>query len=128
MEFHCSAQGLDHQTLNTFPPSTTSPPPSHPKEITRHRLTNHSPSPPRPLTFTYTLPSPPFTLKGLLGYPQPHPTHRLYLGKASAGSAYGAAGSLIVVIVWVYYSSQIFFFGAEFTHQLAQRQSPPSPS
>ena len=49
----------------------------------------------------------------------------LYLGKASVGSAYGAAGSLIVVIVWVYYSSQIFFFGAEFTHQLAKRQSPP---
>ena len=48
----------------------------------------------------------------------------LYLGKASVGSAYGAAGSLIVVIVWVYYSSQIFFFGAEFTHQLAKRQAP----
>jgi membrane protein len=40
----------------------------------------------------------------------------LYLGKASVGSAYGAAGSVIVVIVWVYYSAQIFFFGAEFTH------------
>ena len=52
----------------------------------------------------------------------------LYLGKASVGSAYGAAGSLIVVIVWVYYSSQIFFFGAEFTHQLAKRQSPPTRS
>ena len=48
----------------------------------------------------------------------------LYLGKASVGSAYGAAGSLIVVIVWVYYSSQIFFFGAEFTHQLAKRRYP----
>lgn len=47
----------------------------------------------------------------------------LYLGKASVGSAYGAAGSLIVVIVWVYYSSQIFFFGAEFTHTLAKHQS-----
>ena len=40
----------------------------------------------------------------------------LYLGKASPGSAYGAAGSLIVMVVWVYYSAQIFFFGAEFTH------------
>jgi membrane protein len=40
----------------------------------------------------------------------------LYLGKSSVGSAYGAAGSIIVVIVWVYYSAQIFFFGAEFTH------------
>ena len=43
----------------------------------------------------------------------------LYLGKASVGSAYGAAGSLIVVIVWVYYSSMLFFFGAELTHVLA---------
>jgi len=42
----------------------------------------------------------------------------LYLGKASVGSAYGAAGSLIVVIVWVYYSAMIFLFGAEFTHVL----------
>jgi membrane protein len=40
----------------------------------------------------------------------------LYLGKAAVGSAYGAAGSLIVVIVWVYYSALIFFFGAEFAH------------
>jgi membrane protein len=48
-----------------------------------------------------------FTLgKFLLGF---------YLGKASVGSAYGAAGSLVAVIVWVYYSAQIFFFGAEFT-------------
>ena len=44
----------------------------------------------------------------------------LYLGKSSIGSAYGAAGSLIVVIVWVYYSAQIFFFGAEFTHAYAE--------
>lgn len=40
----------------------------------------------------------------------------LYFGKASPGSAYGAAGSLVVGVVWVYYSAQIFFFGAEFTH------------
>jgi membrane protein len=39
----------------------------------------------------------------------------LYLGKASLGSTYGAAGSLVIVLVWVYYSSQILFFGAEFT-------------
>ncbi|HSU60865.1 MAG TPA: YihY/virulence factor BrkB family protein [Bryobacteraceae bacterium] len=39
----------------------------------------------------------------------------LYLGKASVGSGYGAAGSLVAVIVWIYYSAQIFFFGAEFT-------------
>ncbi len=47
----------------------------------------------------------------------------LYLGKAGVGSAYGAAGSLIVVIIWVYYSSLIFFFGAEFTHALQRPQS-----
>lgn len=39
----------------------------------------------------------------------------LYLGTAAVGSAYGAAGSLIVVILWVYYSAMIFYFGAEFT-------------
>mgnify|MGYP001343451685 CR=1 FL=1 len=43
----------------------------------------------------------------------------LYLGRASFESAYGAAGSLIVVIVWVYYSAQIFIFGAEFTYVYA---------
>ncbi len=44
----------------------------------------------------------------------------LYLGKASVGSTYGAAGSLVAVIVWIYYSAQILFFGAEFTHVYAQ--------
>ncbi|NNL65203.1 MAG: YihY/virulence factor BrkB family protein [Myxococcales bacterium] len=39
----------------------------------------------------------------------------LYLGQTSATSVYGAAGSLVVVLLWVYYSSQILFFGAEFT-------------
>jgi len=43
----------------------------------------------------------------------------LYLGKASVGSGYGIAGSLVAVIVWVYYSAQIFFFGAEFTRVYA---------
>ena len=45
----------------------------------------------------------------------------LYLGKASIGSTYGAAGSLVVFIVWVYYSAQIFFLGAEFTRAFADR-------
>lgn len=45
----------------------------------------------------------------------------LYLGKASVGSAYGAAGSLVVILVWVYYSAQIFFFGAEFTQVYANK-------
>jgi membrane protein len=43
----------------------------------------------------------------------------LYLGKTSPGSAYGAAGSLVVMVIWVYYSAQIFFFGAELTHVYA---------
>jgi len=46
----------------------------------------------------------------------------LYLGKAGVGSTYGAAGSLMVITVWVYYSAQIFFFGAEFTHVWAKRR------
>lgn len=46
----------------------------------------------------------------------------LYVGKAAVGSAYGAAGSLVVVIVWVYYSAMIFYFGAEFTR--ARRTRP----
>lgn len=45
----------------------------------------------------------------------------LYLGKAGVGSAYGAAGSLVAFLVWVYYSAQIFFLGAEFTHTFAER-------
>jgi membrane protein len=39
----------------------------------------------------------------------------LYLGRASVASAYGAAGSLVIVMLWVYYSAQILFLGAEFT-------------
>jgi membrane protein len=48
----------------------------------------------------------------------------LYLGKSSVGSTYGAAGSVIVVIVWVYYSAQIFFFGAELTHAYSDNRLP----
>lgn len=43
----------------------------------------------------------------------------LYLGNASFASTYGAAGSLVIVLVWVYYSAQILFFGAEFTQVYA---------
>jgi membrane protein len=43
----------------------------------------------------------------------------LYLGKTAVASAYGAAGSLVIVLLWVYLSAQIFFFGAEFTHVFA---------
>jgi len=44
-----------------------------------------------------------------------------YLGKSGVGSSFGAAGSLIVLLLWVYYSSQILFFGAEFTQVYANR-------
>ena len=44
----------------------------------------------------------------------------MYLGRASIGSTYGAAGSLVVLLLWVYYSAQIFFLGAEFTQAYAQ--------
>jgi membrane protein len=39
----------------------------------------------------------------------------LYLGRATVGSAYGAAGSLVILLLWVYYAAMIVFFGAEFT-------------
>jgi membrane protein len=45
----------------------------------------------------------------------------LYIGRASYGSAFGAAGSLVVILVWVYYSAQIVFLGAEFTQVYARR-------
>jgi membrane protein len=44
-----------------------------------------------------------------------------YLGSSAAGSAYGAASSLITLLLWVYYSSQILLFGAEFTQVYAAR-------
>jgi len=72
----------------------------------------------------------------------------MYIGKSSAVSAYGAAGSLVLVLLWVYYSAQILFFGAEVTevyanrygshlepasnaqwiHSEAQQKSKPAPS
>jgi len=39
----------------------------------------------------------------------------LYLGRGTFSSAYGAAGSLVIILAWIYYSAQILFFGAEFT-------------
>jgi membrane protein len=54
-----------------------------------------------------------------------------YLGSSAVGSAYGAAGALIVLLFWVYYSVQIFLLGAEFTKVYASRhgskQSTPVP-
>lgn len=46
----------------------------------------------------------------------------LYLGKAAVGSSYGAAGSLIALVVWVYYATQILFVGAEFTQVYARQR------
>ena len=43
----------------------------------------------------------------------------LYFGKAEPGTGYGAAGSIILILLWVSYSSMIVFFGAEFTHAYA---------
>lgn len=43
----------------------------------------------------------------------------LYLGKSGVGSTYGAAGSLVIILIWVYYSAQILLFGAEFTYVYA---------
>ena len=45
----------------------------------------------------------------------------VYLGNSSTASVYGAAGSLVVILLWVYYSTQILFFGAEFTQVYARR-------
>ncbi|HZZ77403.1 MAG TPA: YihY/virulence factor BrkB family protein [Gemmataceae bacterium] len=46
----------------------------------------------------------------------------MYLGRSSWISSYGAAGSLVVILLWVYYSSQIFLFGAEFTYVYAHHE------
>lgn len=44
----------------------------------------------------------------------------LYIGKTSVASVYGAAGSLIAIMIWTFYCAQILFFGAEFTHAYAE--------
>ena len=55
----------------------------------------------------------------------------LYLGKSSIGTSFGAFGSLAIFMVWVYYSAQIFLFGAEFTwvyaHELGSRRREVQP-
>ncbi len=45
----------------------------------------------------------------------------MYLGNSGFGSTYGAAGSLVIILAWVYYAAQILFFGAEFTQVYARR-------
>jgi membrane protein len=51
----------------------------------------------------------------------------LYLGHNATVSAYGAAGSVILLLLWIYYSAQIFFFGAELTRAFALRFSHVAP-
>ncbi len=52
----------------------------------------------------------------------------LYLGSSAVGTTFGAAGSLVIILLWIYYSAQILFFGAEFTqvyaNQLGSRVVP----
>jgi membrane protein len=52
----------------------------------------------------------------------------LYIGKSALSSSYGAAGAFVVLIVWVYYSAQIFFMGTEFTHLYAIRYGSRRPA
>jgi membrane protein len=49
-----------------------------------------------------------------------------YIGKQGLGSTYGAASSLVVVLIWVYYSAQIVLLGAEFSRARAKANSPKS--
>jgi membrane protein len=60
----------------------------------------------------------------------------LYIGTSSVASSYGAAGALIILLLWIFYSAQIFLLGAEFTRAFARRYgthvarevSSPTPS
>lgn len=56
----------------------------------------------------------------------------LYIGKSDVTSGFGAAGSLVLLMVWVYYSAQIFLIGAEFTwvyaHEYGSRRGVPAPT
>jgi membrane protein len=55
----------------------------------------------------------------------------IYLGRSAFNSAYGAAGSLVVLLLWIYYSAQIFLLGAEFTcvvtYEYGSRRAPMLP-
>ena len=59
----------------------------------------------------------------------------IYISKSNIANTYGAASSIIIVLLWVYYSSQIVFFGVEFTRVLAEErgihiegiEAPPPP-
>ena len=55
----------------------------------------------------------------------------IYIGRSGVSSGFGAAASLVVLLVWIYYSAQIFFLGAEFTwaysHKFGSRKGQPLP-
>jgi membrane protein len=54
----------------------------------------------------------------------------IYLGRTSQTSTFGAAGALVIVLLWVYYAAQILFFGAELTQvqvKMSGRSIPPAP-
>ena len=51
----------------------------------------------------------------------------LYMGGTGAASGFGAAGSVVALLLWIYYSAQIFFLGAEFTRQFALHYGSLSP-
>ncbi len=48
-----------------------------------------------------------------------------YVGRSGLASVYGAAGSFVVLLLWIYYSAQVFFLGAEFTEVYARRRGTP---
>ncbi len=50
-----------------------------------------------------------------------------YLGQGRFSTAYGAAGSVLIILVWIYYSAQILFFGAEFTRVYVRHFAPQPP-
>jgi membrane protein len=56
----------------------------------------------------------------------------VYIGRSGVSTGFGAAASLVVVLLWVYYSAQIFLFGAEFTwvycHKFGSRKGQPMPT
>ena len=51
----------------------------------------------------------------------------LYVGSTGVASSYGAAGALLIMLLWVYYSAQIFLLGAEYTRSYAERHGSHAP-
>ena len=51
-----------------------------------------------------------------------------YLGTTAASSGYGAAGALVLILLWAYYCAQIFLFGAELTRAIGGRPAETAPT